>query len=196
MIELLYPQNPAPMEPSLRASSVGKKESCTEECLPIVDEAGIVVARGLRSYVHSGAKPLHPVVHLHIMDRSQRIYLQKRSATKKLLPGYWDTAVGGHIGYGESITEALFRETGEEAGLTDFNPIFLTSYIHESQIEKELVSVFAAIGSFELKPDPGEVECGKWWTLEEIEHALGKDILTPNFESEIKRIEESLLALL
>lgn len=196
MIELIYSTISVPVIPSLRAESVGKKMASVEENLPVVDENGLVIAQSPRPYVHGGSKLLHPVVHLHIMDRMGRIYLQKRSVTKKLLPGYWDTAVGGHVSFGETIREALYRETYEELGLADFNPVFLASYIHESQIEKELVSVYAAIGTFDLKPNPEEVECGKWWPIQEINEAKGKDMLTPNFESEIERIGASLAALL
>lgn len=142
------------------------------------------------------AKPLHPVVHLHIVSRDGRIYLQQRSATKDLLPLRWDTAVGGHVAYGEYILEALYREASEELGFTDFNPVFITSYVFESEAERELVNVFATVGDFTLKPDGDEVIAGRYWSPEEIEAACGKGILTPNFESEYHKIKNSLQALL
>ncbi len=144
----------------------------------------------------AAAKPLHPVVHLHIISRDGKIYLQQRSATKDLLPLRWDTAVGGHVAYGEYILEALYREASEELGFTDFNPVFITSYVFESEAERELVNVFATVGNFILKPDGEEVIGGRYWSPEEIEAACGKDILTPNFESEYHKIKNSLQALL
>ena len=59
-----------------------------------------------------------------------------------------------------------------------------------------MVNVFAAVGSFELTPDPEEVEEGRWWPIEEIDANIGKDIFTPNFESEFRMIRKQLLALL
>ena len=115
---------------------------------------------------------------------------------KKIQPGKWDTAVGGHVSYGESIYEALHRESSEELGLTDFNPIYLETYLFESEIEKEMVNIFAAVGSYELHPDQDEVDEGRWWPVEEIDANLGKAIFTPNFESEYTMIRSSLLALL
>ena len=195
MVELVYLYDELPVLPPPSVETVGQALS-KNEFFPIIEPSGIVVAKATRAYCHSGAKPLHPVVHLHIIDRYGHMYLQKRSETKDIQPGKWDTAVGGHVDFGETIMEALYREAYEELGFTEYNPIHLISYEFESSVEKEFVSVFVAIGSFELTPDLEEVEEGKWWDFEEIDENLGKDIFTPNFESEYQQIKSSLLALL
>jgi isopentenyldiphosphate isomerase len=176
--------------------SPGLPAVSSEEMLPLIEPSGLVYGQATRAWCHSGAKPLHPVVHLHLIDRLGRIYLQKRSMSKDLLPGYWDTAVGGHVTYGETVMEALFREAREEIGLSDFNPIDLDTYVWESDTEREWVSVFAAVGNFPLKPVNDEVEEGRYWTEKEIKAACGKGILTPNFENEYKRVGQALQALL
>ena len=81
-------------------------------------------------------------------------------------------------------------------GFIEFNPIHLETYLFESEIEKEMVNVFAAVGSFDLQPDLDEVDEGRWWDLADIDDGLGKGIFTPNFESEFQMIRKSLLALL
>lgn len=194
-MELIYPYDIAPMVPAPTAESP-VRELPGQEYFPVVEPNGLVIGRALRRYCHSGAKPLHPVVHLHIIDRYSRIYLQQRPQTKRIQPGKWDTAVGGHVSYGELLLESLYRETSEEVGLTSFNPIHLMTYEFESDVEKELVNVYAAVGSYELTPNPDELADGRWWDLAEIDENIGKGVFTPNFESEFAMIRKSLLALL
>lgn len=194
-MELIYPYDIAPIVPAPTADT-SVERAAASEWFPIVEPNGLVVGRSTRRYCHSGAKPLHPVIHIHIIDRFSRIYLQKRSMKKDIQPGKWDTAVGGHVSYGEGIIEAVYREASEELGFIEFNPIYLETYLFESEIEKEMVNVFAAVGSFDLQPDLDEVDEGRWWDLADIDDGLGKGIFTPNFESEFQMIRKSLLALL
>lgn len=200
MFDLIYPDEVAPEMPAPDASSAEMRLSgaspLSKEYFPVIMPNGIVIGRASREYCHSGAKPLHPVVHLHVLDRFGRLYLQKRSMKKDIQPGKWDTAVGGHADYGESILEALYREASEELGFREYNPIWLCSYEFESEIEKEMVNVFAAVGSFRLSPDRDEVDEIRGWTRNEITDNLGKSLFTPNFEEEYRRISDRLYALL
>jgi isopentenyldiphosphate isomerase len=195
MIDLVYPYDLAPVLPAPTADSLPQITESVEY-FPIVEPSGLVIGRSTREYCHGGAKPLHPVIHVHIIDRFSRIYLQKRSMKKDIQPGKWDTAVGGDVSYGESIFEAVFREAYEELRLIEFNPIHIETYQFESPVEKEMVSIFAAVGSYELAPDLDEVDEGRWWPVEEIDANMGKGVFTPNFESEFQMIRKQLLALL
>ena len=195
MVELIYPYEMAPVVPTPTAGSKAVMAHGSE-WFPIVLPSGMVVGRSTREYCHGGSKPLHPVIHIHIIDRFSRIYLQKRSMKKDIQPGKWDTAVGGHVSYGESVVEAVYREAFEELRLMEFNPIYIETYQFESSVEKEMVSVFAAVGTYDLTPDMDEVDEGRWWPIEEIDANIGKGVFTPNFESEFQMIRRQLLALL
>lgn len=196
MLDLVYPSSPAPLYPRPSVDNPGIQPVPTGEMLPLVEPSGLVYGQATREYCHSGSHVLHPVVHLHIIDHFGKLYLQKRSMTKDLLPGYWDTAVGGHVSYGETILEALYRETSEELGLTAFNPIGLGAYIWQTQRDNEYVFVHAILGHPTLHPNAEEVSEGRWWTFEELDRAMGQNVLTPNFESEFGRIRDRLLAML
>lgn len=160
----------------------------SQEYFPLVNEEGKTIGKATRKECHSGSKMLHPVVHLHIFNDNGDLYLQKRSMRKDIQPGKWDTAVGGHIDYGESVEEALRREVREELGVTDFSPIKITSYIFESAIEKELVNTFRTVYNGPFNPDPEELDGGRFWAINEILESIGKGIFTPNFENEFQSI--------
>jgi mutator protein MutT len=115
------------------------------------------------------------------------IYLQRRPDWKDIQPGKWDTAVGGHIDYGETPQEALRREVREELGITDFVPEFVDKYVFESQRERELVYVNRATYDGPITPSADELDGGRFWTIKEILEAMGQGVLTPNFENEFQR---------
>ncbi len=159
-----------------------------DEMFPIVDEDGNIIDAATRGECHSGSKRLHPVVHLHVFNSRGELYLQKRPQWKDIQPGKWDTAVGGHIDLGEHTEQALLRETKEELGITDFQPHFITKYIFESTRERELVCTYFTVYDGPICPSQ-ELEEGRFWSKEEIHANLGKDLFTPNFESELARID-------
>ena len=157
-----------------------------QEIFPLVDEEGKVIGKATRGECHNGSRLLHAVVHLHVFNEKGEVYLQKRPEWKDIQPGKWDTAVGGHIDYGETPHEALRREVREELGITDFTSEFMGKYVFDSQRERELVYVHRATYAGDIHPSQDELDGGRFWSLKEISEAMGHDLLTPNFESEFK----------
>lgn len=162
------------------------KSDNSKEILPLVDETGRVVGSATRGECHGGSMLLHPVVHLHLMNAAGDIYLQKRPEWKDIQPGKWDTAVGGHVDFGESVPEALHREVREEIGLEGLDYIPVCSYVFASDRERELVNVHIAVSDRVPAPSD-ELDGGRFWSPEEIAENMGKDVFTPNFESEYRR---------
>lgn len=157
------------------------------EYFPVVTVEGEVVGRALRQDCHNGSHILHPVVHLHVFSSDGKLYLQRRAMHKDLLPGYWDTAVGGHVMYGETIMQALVREVQEEIGITDFTPEHVETYRYDSSRESEMVHVYKAIYDGPFHWNDGEVMDGRFWSIDELRETMGMDILTPNLEMELQR---------
>ena len=157
------------------------------EIFPVVDTDGAVIGKATRGECHGGSMLLHPVVHLHVFDRAGNLYLQKRPAWKDIQPGKWDTAVGGHVDYGEEVTVALRREAREELGLSNFESEFIARYVFESDRERELVNSFRTVVD-ELPCPSDEVDGGRFWSRDEILANLGKEVFTPNFEQEYVRL--------
>lgn len=163
-----------------------------EEWLPLVDEEGKVMGHAPRSIVHNGKSQwLHPVVHMQIVT-PEGLWLQRRPMHKKVQPGKWDTAVGGHVSRNESVETGLKREALEEIGVNTENAIPLGRYLWRSDVEKELVFVFALFHDGKISPHPEELDGGRVWSFSEIDQAKGNDLLTPNFEEEYRRYGDVL----
>jgi isopentenyldiphosphate isomerase/intracellular septation protein A len=176
----------------LRNKIIARKFS-KEEWLPLVDEEGKVIGQAPRSKVHGNKDMLHPVVHLHILNSKNEIFLQKRPMFKQIQPGKWDTAVGGHVSVNESIEVALKRETEEEIGLTEITPQFIAKYVWESEVERELVFTFFDRREDVLNFNTNEIDDGKFWSVNQIKKNLKKGIFTPNFELEFDILRKSIL---
>ncbi|MGD2084862.1 MAG: NUDIX domain-containing protein [Candidatus Aminicenantes bacterium] len=159
-----------------------------EEWFDIVDEEGRVTGKAPRNQCHSGPGMLHPVVHLHVIDSKNRIFLQKRAMTKEILPGKWDTAVGGHLTSGETVENALKRESEEELGINDFKAQMVAKYVWESEIESELVFMFICRYDKAITINKKEIDEGKFFKIKKIKEMLGKGEITPNFEFEFNNI--------
>ncbi|MCK3684884.1 NUDIX domain-containing protein [Maribellus sp. YY47] len=161
-----------------------QKGFAREEWVPLVDEQGKVLGQTPRSQVHNGSKLLHPVVHLHVLNRNGSILLQKRPMNKQIQPGKWDTAVGGHISAGETLEAALKKEASEEIGLADFSARLQKVYKWESEVEAELIYLFTTHDFKNIGIQSDEVEELRFWTKKQIESEIGNGIFTPNFEQE------------
>ncbi|MBI2566679.1 MAG: NUDIX domain-containing protein [Candidatus Schekmanbacteria bacterium] len=161
----------------------------TNELFPLVDAAGNVVGSVERRVAHANRTLLHPVVHCLVLNRRGHVLMQKRSTTKDIQPGKWDTSVGGHLCYGEDVLAALRREAAEEIGLRvdDHGVRFLYRYIQRSEVESELVSTFFCCAEGPFVPQASEIDAVRFWTPEEISEHLGSGLFTPNFEDEWAR---------
>lgn len=163
------------------------KRDNRNELLPLVDRYGNILGTITRGEAHDGSKKLHPVVHLHVFNSNGDIYLQKRPAWKDIQPNMWDTAVGGHIDFGESTEIAIKREALEELGIKDLNLERIGEYVFESSIEQELVFAYKTIYDDKIIASENELDGGRFWTKEELNENMGKGVFTPNFESEYKK---------
>ncbi|MCQ2343661.1 MAG: NUDIX domain-containing protein [Paludibacteraceae bacterium] len=160
------------------------------ELFPEVNEDGVTIGKITRGEAHSGTKKLHPVVHLHLFNSKGELFLQHRPEWKDIQPNKWDTACGGHVGFGETIEEALKREVSEELGIEGVEMCPIGKYVFESKRERELVYIHKAVYDGEVRTNAEELDGGRFFTKQEIASLIGKEFFTPNFESEYQKFIE------
>jgi 8-oxo-dGTP pyrophosphatase MutT (NUDIX family) len=101
---------------ALAMREAGVAHAWRDEQLAVTDESG----RSLGTVERAVVRPLGITtfaVHLAGMAPDGAHWVQQRSLTKPNDPGLWDTLMGGMIPASDSISQALERETWEEAGL-------------------------------------------------------------------------------
>ena len=156
-----------------------------DEILEVVDEKGYVLKLAKRSEIHCDPSLLHRVVHVLVFDKKGRLLLQKRSLNKDVVPGKWDTSVGGHVNPAEDILDAAKREMKEELGISDCRLEYLYTYLFTNHIESELVSTFSCIYNGQFFFNKDEIDEIAFWDIKKIKENLGKNVFSGHFEKEI-----------
>ena len=164
------------------------------EMFQLVDVEGRAVGSAERATCHGDPSLIHAVVHLHVLDRAGRLYLQRRALSKDTNPGRWDTSVGGHVAAGEPVADALARESREELGIDAAAARALFSYLYRSRFESEYAHCFVLTYDGPFTPDAGEIDEGRFFTFDEVDAMRGTGALTPMFEHELPMLRAALAA--
>ncbi len=158
----------------------------SEEHLEIVNEKGEIIGLAPRSEIHGNPSLMHRVVHVLVFNKKAELLLQQRSLNKDVAPGRWDTSVGGHVGVGEDLLLSAEREMEEELGIAGCEIEYLYSYMHSNPYETEMVATYRCVYEGPISFNRDEIDEVKHWDIAEIENAIGKGILSDNFEDEIR----------
>ena len=157
-----------------------------EEHIDVVTEKGEVIKSLPRSEIHGDPSLLHKVVHVLVFNSNNELFLQKRSMSKDVAPGKWDTSVGGHVNAGEGLEEAVMREMEEELGINKGVPEYLYSYIHANPFETELVYTYKCVYDDEIHYQQDEIDEVRVWSLDLIKQHIGSGVFSDNFEHEFE----------
>ncbi len=112
----------APAVPSLAVIATWLRDAglagrWRDELLAVVDAKERAVAAVERSVVRVLGLTTYAVHLVGYAADGRRVWVQQRAFDKATDPGKWDTLMGGQVAAGETVENALARETREEAGL-------------------------------------------------------------------------------
>ncbi|WBQ05378.1 GNAT family N-acetyltransferase [Kribbella sp. CA-293567] len=107
-----------------------------------------------------------------IRDERQRVYVHRRTAERRLLPGIWDI-VGGHLEDGETPEQALVREVEEETGWRVREVVMAVTdweWEYEGRVRRELDYLVTVDGDLSRpRLEAGKHDAGAWVGPEELE---------------------------
>lgn len=153
------------------------------EIFDVVDAGDRVVGQEPRPWVHRlGLR--HRAIHALLFNARGELFLQKRSLSKDLNPGLWDSSCSGHLHAGETYEEAARRELTEELGLVEpipLRPVCKLAAGRETGNEFIWVYEGECDGPFAL--DPEEISEGRFLGIAGLECELrcGSDGFSPVF---------------
>ena len=87
-----------------------------DEMVVIVDERNQVVGAAPRREMRARRLP-HRSTYVLVFNSRGELYVQKRTLTKDVFPGYFDVAAGGVVLAGETYEQGAERELEEEMGI-------------------------------------------------------------------------------
>jgi mutator protein MutT len=96
---------------------------------------------------------------------SNAILVEKRSITKRLLPGAL-AIPGGHMDEGESVEEALLRELREELNITPLGFTYICTLLHQAE-ELRRIHYFVVEG-WSGEMSALEAESLRWLPLDDL----------------------------
>lgn len=157
----------------------------TEEWFDVVNERDEVIRRATRREVH-GTGLWHRAVHILVFDACGRVFLQKRSMTKDLSPGLWDSSCSGHLESGEDYDAAAIRELGEEIGVRLAPGETPTRWFRLEACERtgwEFVWVYSLRYDGAITLEPTEIQYGEWIAPSEVSARMSArpDEFCPSF---------------
>jgi isopentenyldiphosphate isomerase len=114
----------------------------------------------------------HRAVYIAVLNAAGQLLAHQRSFTKDVAPGYWDIAVGGVVGAGESYDDAAVRELAEEIGVTGvaLHPIGGGRY--DDAMFKIVGQCYTVTSDGPFQFSDGEVIATQWISHGELGHFL------------------------
>lgn len=162
-----------------------------ENWVPIVSKQGVVIGKELcLSKVFDEKKYMHPIVRMYAVSGG-KVLLQQTTSSRHTDKVIWDAPVDTYVHVGETIQEALNRDSLEKYGYNPENVVLLSNYSHECESELEYVYLFVGCIFKDNSKATKENTTLKWWTPRQILDNIDGGIFSEEFLQEYKILERS-----
>lgn len=123
---------------------------------------------------------IHRAGYILVFNSAKELFIQKRTMTKDVFPGYWDIAAGGVVLAGESYLSSARRELLEELGLEADELEYLFDHFYEDASTRVWGRVYRCCheGPFTLQKE--EIEYGRFLRVDRIFELARREPVTPD----------------
>jgi len=118
----------------------------------------------------------HRATYILVFNSKDELFVQKRTMSKDIYPGYYDIAAGGVVLAGETYDESARREVAEELGIRNAKLAPYFTFFHEDGTNKVWGRVYSCIHDGQLTLQAEEVESGFFSPPEKV---LGLSVTEP-----------------
>ncbi len=151
----------------------------TEEIVQIVDQNNQEIATVKRSLMRS-QRLIHRAAYIFVFNAAGELFVQKRTQSKDIYPGYWDVAAGGVVLAGESYEAAAERELAEELGLRDIKLNALFDNYYEDKDNRVWGRIFRCCNEGPFTFQIEEVESGQFLPPTQVLELAEQEPFTPD----------------
>jgi 8-oxo-dGTP pyrophosphatase MutT (NUDIX family) len=162
-----------------------------DEIVAIVDERNTVVGAVPRREMRAKRLP-HRSTYILVFNSRGELYIQKRTMTKDVFPGYHDTAAGGVVLAGESYEQGAERELEEEMGIRGVPLTRLFDFYFEDEYTRLWGRAFSCRYDGEVVLQAEEVESGVFAPMADVLRRAETEPFTPDGLHVLRRYLDEL----
>jgi len=157
-----------------------------DEIVAIVDAHNKVVGAAPRREMRA-KRLLHRSTYILVFNSQGELYVQKRTMSKDVFPGYYDPAVGGVVLAGESYEQGARRELEEEMGIRSIPLTALFDFHFEDTHTRVWGRAFSCVYDGEVVLQADEVESGAFMRIGDILQQAQTEQFTPDGMDVLRR---------
>ena len=162
-----------------------------DEIVAIVDEDNNVVGSAVRREMRARRLP-HRATYILVFNPRGEVFIQKRTLTKDVFPGYYDPAAGGVVLAGESYLEGAHRELEEEMGIRDVPLQSLFEFYHTDANSRVWGAAYRCVYGGAVTLQEEEVESGAFMAVGQVFEAAATQPFTPDGLYVLRRYVDSV----
>ena len=150
-----------------------------DEIVVIVDAHNQVVGAAPRREMRAKMLP-HRSTYILVFNSQGDLYVQKRTLTKDVFPGYFDVAAGGVVLPGETYEQGAERELEEEMGIHGVPLTRLFEFYFEDESTRVWGCAFSCRYEGPVVLQVEEVESGAFVPVHDILCRVATEPFTPD----------------